>query len=146
MKVGGMSPASPFAGARGAGRAAPAGFETSPDVGATAPASAPASLGAVSSLDALLALQEAMDPAERRRRGVRRAGRLLDALDALKLALLEGGLGGEALQDLQAAARETRHGVDDPNLDSLLGQIELRAAVELAKRQPRAASVQAAVD
>jgi len=87
----------------------------------------------VASLDALLALQEVGGPLERRRRAVRRAGRILDVLDEVKLSLLEGGLPPAALDRLVSAIREERGGTDDPNLEGLLDEIETRAAVELAK-------------
>jgi len=87
----------------------------------------------VASLDALLALQEVGGPLERRRKAVRRAGRILDVLDEVKLSLLEGGLPPAALERLVAAVREGRGGTDDPRLESLLDEIETRAAVEMAK-------------
>jgi len=87
----------------------------------------------VASLDVLLALQEVGGPLERRRKAVRRAGRILDVLDEVKLALLDGGLPPAALERLLAAIREERGGTDDPRLEGLLDEIETRAAVEMAK-------------
>jgi hypothetical protein len=87
----------------------------------------------VSSLGALLALQEVGGPLERRRKAVNRAGRILDVLDDVKVALLEGGLPASALSRLVSAIREQREGTDDPGLEGLLNEIETRAVVELAK-------------
>jgi hypothetical protein len=87
----------------------------------------------VASLDVLLALQEVGGPLERRRKAVRRAGRILDVLDEVKLALLDGGLPPAALERLIAAIREERSGTEDPGLEGLLDEIETRAAVEMAK-------------
>jgi len=87
----------------------------------------------VASLDVLLALQEVGGPLERRRKAVRRAGRILDVLDEVRLALLEGGLPPAALERLIAAIHEERGGTDDPRLEGLLDEIETRAAVEMAK-------------
>jgi len=87
----------------------------------------------VASLDALLALQEVGGPLERRRRAVRRAGRILDVLDEVKMALLDGGLPPSALDRLMSAIREERGGTEDSRLEGLLDEIETRAAVELAK-------------
>ena len=70
---------------------------------------------------------------ERRRWAIRRGGGLLDRLDELKLALLGGLLAGAALEGLQRAVGESIDEVDDPRLRAVLQQIELRAAVELAK-------------
>ena len=64
---------------------------------------------------------------------MRRAGRILDVLDEVKLAMLDGGIPPMALERLTRAVREERAGVDDPRLTGLLNEIETRAAVELAK-------------
>ena len=130
----------PWTGAVQAGRTGPraaAGFAPS-GAEAEAPASTAraSSLGALSSLEALLALQETLNPLERRRRAVGRAGRILDVLDELKLASLDdGGDAAGVLTRLQAAVREARAETEDPALEEVLEQIELRAAVELAKRR-----------
>jgi hypothetical protein len=51
----------------------------------------------------------------------------------LKLGLLRGSISGERLAQLAQLARAGRALTDDPGLDEVLGEIELRAAVELAK-------------
>ena len=95
---------------------------------------------AVMGVDALLTLQDIGGPLERRRRAVGRAGRLLDILDQVKVALLDGELSTHDLQRLQRALREQRDATDDPRLEGLLDEIETRAAVDLAKlEQARAA-------
>jgi hypothetical protein len=118
-------------------RAAGASGFTVPTQGARAagPAGPTSSISAAPSLDALLALQEEPPAGERRRRAVRRAGRILDVLDDLKIALLEGRISPAALHDLEGALREERLEMDDPGLKSVLDQIETRAAVELAKQE-----------
>jgi len=92
-----------------------------------------AGVGMIGSIDALLMLQEAEGPLGRRRRAVGRAGRLLDVLDEVKLAMLEEGPSSTHLQRLTAAVREQRADTEDEGLEALLNQIETRAAVELAK-------------
>ena len=87
------------------------------------------------SVDALIALQEIDGPLGRRRRAIGRAGRLLDELEGLKLALLEGEIDDAGLRRLSAVAREQREATSDPRLEAVLDQIEARAAVELAKRE-----------
>jgi hypothetical protein len=89
----------------------------------------------VASVEALIALQEVGGPLERRRRAVRRAGTILDALDGLKLDLLEGALTQGAMERLRGAVREQRASTDDPGLEALLNEVEIRAEVELAKIQ-----------
>ena len=87
----------------------------------------------VSSLQALIALQEVGTPLERRRKAAARGNRMLDALDSLKLGLLEGEVPRSAMEGLARDAREQRSLTDDPRLDAVLAEIETRAAVELAK-------------
>ena len=89
--------------------------------------------GAVMGVEALLALQDIGGPLERKRRAVRRAGRILDVLDALRLGLLDGELRTGDLDLLRRAVRDQREGTDDPGLEAVLDDIELRAAVEVAK-------------
>jgi hypothetical protein len=84
-------------------------------------------------VQALIALQEPGGPLERRRRAVSRAGRILDVLDEVKVALLDGNLNAQDLERLSRAVREERAETDDPKLEELLGEIETRAAVEMAK-------------
>lgn len=137
MKVTGPSgPSSPQATrpARSTG-----GFSV-PSAAAGAPAAAATSAAApsgVADVSALMALQGVEDPTERRRRAIRRGGGLLDRLDELKLALLQGEAGEAALDRLTRTLREERPVDADPGLNRLLDQIDLRAAVELAKADLR---------
>ncbi|HEX8164550.1 MAG TPA: flagellar assembly protein FliX [Beijerinckiaceae bacterium] len=87
----------------------------------------------LATVDALLAVQGEGDPAERRRRSVRRGHDLLDALDRLKCALLSNRVPTADLQQVAQTLAERRDVTDDPRLDDLLSHIELRAKVELAK-------------
>lgn len=135
MRVSGSSRSAASAAPR-AGVIAPGDFRIAAgSLAAPNAATAPVQVSTTATLEALLALQETPDPAEGRRRGVRRAGRILDALDELKLAVVEGGAGAGALQRLSAAVGEARPVANDERLDRVLEQIELRAAVELAKRE-----------
>ncbi|HTK36415.1 MAG TPA: flagellar assembly protein FliX [Caulobacteraceae bacterium] len=136
MKVTGPGTAAPVAGGGGAKRAAADGFALGPGGAESAHAAArSAAPSAPAGLEALMALQGAAEPLERRRRAVRRAGRLLDMLDEVKLALLDGRGPGHAIDRLRGAVAEARDGVDDPRLTGLLDEIETRAAVELAKQE-----------
>lgn len=136
MKVTGTGGVSQSSGARPA-RAAGGGegFRVVGPQGAPAPAqvSSAGSVGGVMGVEALLALQDVETSTERRRRSLRRAGRLLDELDDIKIALLGGDLGQAQLERLARAIREQRSATEDPTLESLLDEIETRAAVELAK-------------
>ena len=116
-------------------RAAGSGFALGGAGGASAASEASVALGvsALGSLDALIALQEVDGPLGRRRRAIGRANRLLDELDDLKLALLDGEVDEGGLRRLSDAVRQQREATSDPRLEALLDQIEARAAVELAK-------------
>jgi Class II flagellar assembly regulator len=100
-------------------------------------AGAATALRTVGGIDALIALQGVEDPAERRRQAARRGGYALDALDELKLGLLGGGLSPATLTKLKSAAGYLKDTSGDAGLDSVLGEIELRVEVEIAKLAPR---------
>ena len=102
--------------------------------GAPASQSRPAAtIAATTGIDALLALQAVEDPLLRRRKLVRRGTQLLDALEGMKADLLAGTMSEGRLNQLMAVMSQAREN-SDPELDSLLDEIELRARVELAKR------------
>lgn len=98
--------------------------------GGTAAATSSASLAGI---DSLLVLQAEEDPTQRRRRVAKRGSDILDVLDTLKAALLGGRVQVSELARLQAMLQQRRETSDDPRLDEVIAQIELRAAVELAK-------------
>ena len=109
MKVSGSGAAGPASGAgRAKGASSGEGFRL-PNVAGAAPAAAAGPAGpvaSVSGLSALLALQETGGPLERRRRAVSRAGRILDVLDEVKLALVSGEL---SLSQLERLTRHPDH-------------------------------------
>jgi len=136
MKVtgaGGVGPAVGPKAARPAGGGD--GFRiAAPDAGAgTAQASSVSGVRNVMGVEALVALQDVGGPLERKRRAVGRASRMLDALDDIKAGLLIGELSMGDLDRLRRAVRDERAHTDDPNLEAVLDEIELRAAVEVAK-------------
>ncbi|MGL4494474.1 MAG: flagellar assembly protein FliX [Beijerinckiaceae bacterium] len=115
------------------------GFQVTDDSAATERARV-SSTSATLGLDAVLALQgESETHQERRRRASRRGHQLLDSLEQLKLAVLDGHVSGAQLARLRQTLADQRAETGDARLDDLLGQIDLRAAVELAKlsRAPR---------
>jgi hypothetical protein len=123
-----MAPAN----APAARRVSGSGFSVSTDEGARQTGSTGASRS-IGGIDTLLALQSVEDPTERRKRAVKRGNTALDVLDDLKLGLLRGELNESTLGRLRAAAAGLKESSGDPNVDSLLAQIELRVEVELAK-------------
>jgi len=96
-------------------------------------ASGATALRAVSSLDALLALQGVEDATERRKRALAKGRNALDVLDKLKVSLLDGSLDASTLAQLKAAADGLTEASGDSGLDGVLSEIDLRVAVELAK-------------
>ncbi len=101
---------------------------------ASSPTSAPA--GSLAGLDAILTLQSQDEPPnERRRRFARRGHDLLDGLDRLKASLVMGRVSTRELQAIAGRLSERTGSSGDPRLDGLIADIELRAAVELAKLQ-----------
>jgi hypothetical protein len=94
-------------------------------------------LRAISTLDALMALQGVEDPTERKKRAVAKGRNALDVLDKLKLGLLDGSVDGPTLARLKVAAEGLTENSGDPGLDTVLSEINLRVAVELAKAGAR---------
>lgn len=93
---------------------------------------APASLNAV---DSLLLVQSVGDSTERESRGrmIRRGEDILDRLEEVRRGLLLGEIPEHKLAQLADVIRSHRGACADPQLGSLLDEIELRAEVELAK-------------
>ena len=83
----------------------------------------------------VLALQEVEDPGDGRRRATERGHDMLDELENLRLAMVEGWLSEGALRRLSSMVGSNTYEVDDERLAGVLQDIELRAAVELAKRE-----------
>jgi hypothetical protein len=54
-------------------------------------------------------------------------------LEDLKLSLLDGSIDGSTLARLKVAAEGLTEATGDKGLDAVLGEIDLRVAVELAK-------------
>ncbi|MBH0236865.1 flagellar assembly protein FliX [Methylobrevis albus] len=121
----------------GAVRRAEGGAVFSPMAAATggaAATTAAAGTASLAGLDALLALQALPAEKPNRQKTVRRGHDVLNVLDEMKLGLLGGPVGGEALERLATLVREGRsEELDDPVLAGLMADIELRAMVELAK-------------
>jgi len=120
-------------------RASAAGTFTLEETGTAGKAATAGAAASIGGLDSLLALQGVEDPLARRRRFASRGKSALDLLDELKAELLGDDLRPETLGRLKAMldSLSERSGVD--GLDTVLDEIGLRVAVELAKRTPQAA-------
>ncbi len=85
-------------------------------------------------VNGLLALQEVHDDSdENSSRAKAFAHGLLDQLDVLRHSLLLGRIEPARLRELRGHLQAERAKVMDPELASILDEIELRVAVELAK-------------
>ena len=105
--------------------------------GQEAPRNAPTATGlrSVSTLDALIALQgvDNDDFNKRKKRAVAKGRNALDVLDQLKLGLIDGSIDQGTLARLKVASEGLNEGSGDAGLDAIMGEIDLRVAVELAK-------------
>ena len=101
--------------------------------GEAPPVSAVGGGASLAPVDALLALQEVSDDPGGRNRGRRHGEEMLNHLDGLHLGLLSGRMSLGALERLSIMVAAKRGQVDDPQLARILDEIEIRAAVELAK-------------
>lgn len=99
---------------------------------ATEHAHATGGVGAVSSI---LAAQQVADATDHKSRGlmINYGNDLLDRLEQIRVSILSGAVSKERLQDLARRLRERKSGSDDPRLDELINEVELRVEVEIAK-------------
>jgi hypothetical protein len=89
----------------------------------------------IASIDSLLAIQGADDPAQRaaRKRMRHRADTLLNELDRIRMGLLSGSLTVGHVIDIADVVASHREKIMDPQLTAILDEIDLRAQIELAK-------------
>lgn len=134
MKIDGPRPVTPSASRRAEKRGPGEGFAPSSASSPRASTSLTSASG-VGSVDALLALQGEGDVLEGRKQAAGRALDILDALDGVRVALLDGRGEAAHLRRLTDAVRRRRAATHDSDLEDTLDQVEIRAAVELAKRE-----------
>lgn len=103
------------------------GGEESSEVADVRPA-APAS-----ALSGILAVQEVSDEEVKRQKAYKQAHMTLDALEELRNALLLGTVPAHLLTRIAQRIADQKQDVTDPRLLSVMREVELRAAVELAK-------------
>ena len=90
-------------------------------------------IGGIASLGGLLSAQEVDEREARKRKEIKRGRLTLDALAGLRDALLLGELPISTIENLERIVAQERQANPDPVLAEILDEIELRAAVELAK-------------
>lgn len=85
--------------------------------------------------DAIFATQMADDVEERERKKklIKRGNNLLDKLEEIRQALLTGYISMDKLIEISRFVKEQRFDSSDSQLTEIIGEIELRVEVELAK-------------
>lgn len=104
-------------------------LESGQSAARAAQSSSPVAAGGI---DALLALQAVEDSTVGRRKAVKRANLLLDALEDIRTDLLAGMVSEGRLNRAIALLQQAKSQID-PQLDAVVADIELRVRVELAK-------------
>ncbi len=89
----------------------------------------------MASMDSILSVQEVGDATQEdnRRALYQRGEDILDRLGEIQREILSGAVSVERLQNLAQLLRNRRQSVDDPRLEQIMDEIELRAEVEIAK-------------
>ena len=88
----------------------------------------------------MFALQEVSDEEVRRKQLIQQGHNLLDKLEDLRRQLLMGTLPLHTLRNLERELSVQRMGTSDPRLTAIMDDIEIRAALELAKIEMAVAS------
>lgn len=103
--------------------------------GSAAPTSAPIDSPPVGAVESILAVQEVPDATEERSRALARdyGETVLDRLEGIRRDILLGAISKEKLAELAHSLRAQRTKSNDPRLNAILDEIELRAKVEIAK-------------
>ncbi len=89
----------------------------------------------VQASEGVLAVQEVPDSTDGRSRGraMRYGEDVLDRLDQIRDGLLVGAISKNELAELARTLRAGRQRSDDPRLNEIIDEVELRAEVEIAK-------------
>ncbi len=89
----------------------------------------------IAAVSSILSAQEVVDDGDdaARRQLARRGDDILDRLEEIRRDILTGGVSRQRLENLAQSLRQRRTDVKDPRLIEIIDEIELRAAVEIAK-------------
>lgn len=105
-------------------------LEAAEGVAAAAPT---APVAAMTGVTGLIGINEVNERDVQRRKAIKRGRFTLDALSQLRDALLMGSVPIATLKNLERLVAEERALTDNPALNAIMDEIELRAAVEIAK-------------
>ncbi len=103
--------------------------------GASQETSGAAAAQSIAKVDALLTVQGAEDPAERkaRKKMKERGDSVLRQLDHLRLGILTGNMTLGQIINLADVVASHRENINDPMMTAVLDEIDLRAQIEIAK-------------
>lgn len=96
---------------------------------------APSSVDGVEAPSALLSLQEVPEGSGLRQQTLKQGKQSLDALEDLRRDMLLGDDNPHLLQRLREQQARMRQQAHDPSLKQVMDDIDLRLAVEIAKRE-----------
>jgi len=137
MKISQTRPGAPTSRSRKADEKATDLFKThiEDEPASTAPSAAAAS--PLTALGNLLAIQETPHSTSDRERALLQGDTLLDELTQLQVGLVQGWVSEETLRRVTHLLNRPRPNLEDPILNQVLDEIEVRAAVELAKLEDK---------
>lgn len=98
-----------------------------------APAAQLSDVASAASIDNMLALQEVSEEEGKRKKLQQQGNTMLESLERLRRQLLTGEIPVHTIHDLSRQLSVQRETVSDPALISIIDDIELRVAVEMAK-------------
>ena len=134
MKISATNPARGSAIRRGAKTTGAGGQDFADHLEIDATATAPTGQAKpITTVDALIALQEVPDATVGHKSAIRRGHDLLDELDEIRHGLLLGAIPLNHLRRLADQLHQRRAATVDPGLTEIIQEIELRVAVEHAK-------------
>ncbi|MFW0777628.1 MAG: flagellar assembly protein FliX [Rickettsiales bacterium] len=108
-------------------------LDATSDAGSADSVSALSDISPTAPLDNMLAMQEVSDEEIARKKLIQNGNNIIEELEKLRQQLLIGEVPLSTLRNLNARLSVQKQSVSDPHLLSLMDDIELRAAVELAK-------------
>lgn len=135
MKIRTGSSVTPTSGARSKRKASGASgsFSDALEAGAGESASDAAGVASATGLGGLLSIQEVPDALTGKQKAKREAEDILDELEELRIGLLMGSVPIWRLEKIESLVARKREQINDPRLLEVLNEVEVRAAVELAK-------------
>lgn len=135
MRVGGLGKTNATAGAKGGKTASKSGakFSVPDEVDETPSSPGVPTSSPIGSIDAIMALQGIGDSTEQNKQTMEKGDELLEKLDEIRHGLLLGNVSPQKLLQLKDTLASYNIAGSDPKLAEIVRDIEVRAAVELAK-------------